>query len=209
MLRAINYVSMKALYVYSIRGVKKYGEEYSHMRSYLESKGCEFLVDELPRVIKGNTQVPEDSDRYSSSLTNRSRIVSKADVVVLDVSDPTLGAGIVLSLAVQMGKPTLMLYSENSTKSASYDHYLKDASPIFRSYEYSDQKGKEKAIDDFLELYAPNVRARFNLVYRKDLDNYLEWGAFTYNTTKTQLIIDAISEKRERDELYQKLEKKK
>lgn len=201
---------MKTLYVYSISGINEYGDDYSHMRSYLQEKGCEFLVDELPAVLKGKKEgFPEGSQRYSSSLTYRSKIVSKADVVVLDVSDATLGAGIVLSLAVQMGKPTLMLYSSKSNGSESYDHYLKDASPIFRSYEYSDEKGKEKAIDEFLELYAPNMRARFNLVYRRDLDNYLEWGAFTYNTTKTQLIISSIEEKRERDELYQKLEKKK
>lgn len=141
---------MKTLYVFYNRGVEKFGEEYSHMRDYLASKGCEFLVDELPKAMKN----PEKAIKgdYYTTLTQRARIVSN---------------------------------------------------------EYSNQKGKEKAIDEFLELYAPNVRARFNLVYRKDLDNYLEWGAFTYNTTKTQLIIDAISEKRERDELYQKLEKKK
>lgn len=198
---------MKTLYVFYNRGVEQFGKEYSHMRDYLASKGCEFLVDELPKALKNPAKPAKGA--YHTSLTQRARIVSKADIVVLDVSIPSLGLGIILSLAVQMGKPTLMLYSKEAVNNFHYETYLTESSPIFRSFEYSDEKGKEKAIDGFLELYAPNVRARFNLVYRKDLDNYLEWGAFTYNTTKTQLIISSIEEKRERDELYQKLEKKK
>jgi hypothetical protein len=200
---------MKALYAYASRGLKDYGQEYQHMRKYLIKKGCDFLIDELDENLKKYVVDDYPKKPYHTSLTQRARVVSQADVVVLDVSHPTLGLGLVISLAVQMGKPTLMLYSSLSPDKTLYESYLRDASPVFRAFEYSNQKDKEKAIDEFIELYSPDVRARFNLVYRKDLDNYLEWGAFTYNTTKTQLIIDAISEKRERDELYQKLEKKK
>lgn len=200
---------MKALYSFSTNGLKKFGKDYLHMRNYLKEKGCELLVDEIEKTLK---RVEKDSDEkippYSTSLTKRAQIVSKADVVIIDVSDSTVGIGVILSMAVQMGKPTLMIWKKGIELDYYYQSFAKDASPVLRVHSYEGEKDKEKTIDEFLEIFSPDVRARFNLVYRKDLDNYLEWGAFTYNTTKTQLIISSIEEKRERDELYQKLEKK-
>ena len=106
---------MKIYFCGSIRGGRHLAATYSRMISLLQSYG-NVLTEHL-----GSDEEIETKDRVLSDKTIHDRDMQwivEADLLVAEVTVPSLGVGYEIGRAIEMNKPVLCLFKENE------DYYL-------------------------------------------------------------------------------------
>jgi 2'-deoxynucleoside 5'-phosphate N-hydrolase len=108
--------NIKIYFAGAIRSGRADAHIYAEMISYLKDFG-EVLTEHVGD--KGLTEIGDDGpdDRY---IFERDMAwLNQSDIVVAEVTTPSLGVGFELGQAVSLGKPVLCLYQENSFKKIS------------------------------------------------------------------------------------------
>ncbi len=181
---------MNAYYGYFIwteEGKNTYHEAVDKIRKSLKKYGAHLCADDLDsqpwkRMQKGITY----------SLEEHLRIIDKADVCVFEYSVKSGAFGYQLAHVVETEKPVLVLYKKGVHPVNFFLHNINY--PLMTIYEYDDTSEIEGQIEKFIDNYKDHEKTRYNLVINKKLDQYLEWAAFQYKKSKTEVIQDAIEE---------------
>jgi len=150
---------MKIYFTASVAGKKKLKKEYQAIVEALEKLG--FQVKEL--VLSGEKE---------TSFSKISRLIKKADLVVAEVSFPSVSVGQEISLALESNKPVLALFKEGiktTLLEINSDERLQLIS-------YNLKKIK-KVLKEAIADISRKIDMRFNFFIPPEIINYLNWIA--------------------------------
>lgn len=120
--------------------------------------------------ISGLSYEKQSRDESLEAQKNITRLKKLADIVVVEVSEPSLAVGQEITIALSMNKPVIALY--HNTK---HPHILRDeGGDLLLLASYSDDD-LEKVLDDALEYAANNQDVRFNFFISPTIGSYLDW----------------------------------
>lgn len=137
---------MKIYFSGSIRGGRKYLESYKKIIQYLKSKGHIVLTE---RIASDNIYELEAKLTSISIYERDIQLLNECDVVIAEVSNPSLGVGYEISYALHyLEKPTLCLYQKEVVVSCMITG---NTSHSIKLEEYENDEQLFSLIANFLE----------------------------------------------------------
>lgn len=146
-----------------------------------------------------NTPNP-DKNKKNLHIRTRERI-KKADLLITDISDPSVTIGMLIEYAISNNIQVLCL-CQNKHK--------KDIPSIIRYYDSRlftlllyDDGDFEKLLRNYLENFTKE-KVKFNAFISLELDSYMKWYSTKYRISKSDFVRDLILSKMKTDREYQK-----
>jgi nucleoside 2-deoxyribosyltransferase len=191
---------MKVFFGCDNQDILKYKDEYLTIRDTIKKLGHTITRDWIDYSISAAKENKDDpSSKYYEDVIEA---ILDADVVILEGTVDSSSTGHELSLALQKGKPILYLI-QGSEEALKKEFISGLQSPLLAVRGYKDIETLTKHINTFLHNFDGGIKVRFNLVMDKHQDNYLEWAAYNYKKSKTEIIKNALDTQREKDQKYQ------
>ena len=136
---------MKIYFAGAIRGGREDAKLYEKIIVYLKEKG-QVLTEHVGRI---NLSSKSESSRKDEEIYNRDiKWLHSADMVVAEVTTPSLGVGYELGIAEKLNIPVLCLYRSEKRKTLSA---MIQGNTIFTCRKYKVFKEVKKWIDDFIK----------------------------------------------------------
>jgi hypothetical protein len=161
---------MKVYFVGSVSGKEKYESNYQRIVDTLKKSAVsviEFTLKPTVTYIHGLSD--EDKvDHYKEVL----KAINDSDVVLAEGSYPSFGVGYEISLAIEKGKPVVVLYEEGH--SPHLIEGLKSEKLLVIKYKLNEL---ESVVEDSIEYAADVQDTRFNFFISSKHQNYLDWIA--------------------------------
>lgn len=126
-----------------------------------------------------------------------------ADVLIAEVSGPSIGLGLEVSEAMNNKKPTLILYTKKNRINVSGTVMGAESHKNVKVEAYTAET-IEKILNDFLEEAKQKIDTKFILIISPEIDRYLAWAADFKRMHKAQVVRNAVEEEMEKDEEYKK-----
>jgi nucleoside 2-deoxyribosyltransferase len=135
---------MKIYFAGSIRGGRSDRRIYEQLIKHLRRHG-EVLTEHVadPRISEKGENGITDAEIYRKDI----EWLSEADLVVAEVTTPSLGVGYEIGLAESLGKPILCLFNNTKGKMLSA---MVSGNPHILLRHYTESKEAEYFIDDFI-----------------------------------------------------------
>ena len=136
---------MKIYFAGSIRGGRKDAQLYNNIIAYLREKG-QVLTEHV-----GSTDLSwkGETSRKDEEIYNRDiEWLKSADIVIAEVTNPSLGVGYELAIAEKLQIPTLCLYRTENGKSLSA---MIQGNKTFTCKNYKTILNVQQSIDDFIQ----------------------------------------------------------
>jgi hypothetical protein len=185
---------MKVFFTAAQRGKKELGEQYKKILSSIKDIGYNSIDDSIINIsgddfYKNFEDMGKDEHEkfYNKILAS----LRKSDINVFECSFPSLGIGYQITKSLEYGKPTIILYFEN-TPSHLFFAGADDDRIIMRSYT---DKTIKKVIKEVMELARERRDKRFNFFISPRLLDYLEQSSGKDGITKSKFIRDLIVNK--------------
>lgn len=134
--------SLRIYFSGSIRGGRQDAQLYNDLINYLNTLG-NVLSAHIGQLDLGDEREIPPCQIHDRDLT----WLKSADVVIAEVSVPSLGVGYELGRAVDMGKPILCLYRKNEDRILSA---MVSGSPGILSVVYEDMEEAKRWIAGFI-----------------------------------------------------------
>jgi 2'-deoxynucleoside 5'-phosphate N-hydrolase len=134
----------------SIRGGRHMADTYAEMIKELGKYG-KVLTEHL-----GSNEIIESKDRKMSDKEIHDRDfqwIVKSDLLVAEVTIPSLGVGYEIGRAIEMGKPILCLFHSGSEFTVSA--MIAGSDDVVMKY-YQNMEGIKKLFEAFFSEYAPH-----------------------------------------------------
>lgn len=139
--------NMKEIYfACSIRGGRDDAEVYSELVHYIKNRAV--VLSEIFADGKLTSQGMKKSSR--DIWQTDTDWIKKADGVIAEVTNPSLGVGYEIALAENLGKPILALYRQTENRKLSA---MIDGAPGVEIFIYHELSEAKKAIDQFLDKF--------------------------------------------------------
>jgi hypothetical protein len=176
---------MKIYFTASPRGKVYYSDFYKRIFHEIETLNHKNLED-LPVTSNERFYLGDDKSRkelYRKTIDN----ISKADVLVLEVSHHSFAVGYIADRALQLGKPVIALYTEGS------DPYFASGimSERLQVLEYN-QDNLEDVLATALEHAEETLNTEFIVSLPTSMHQYLDEKAKAENSTRTQYLLELI-----------------
>ena len=135
---------MKIYFAGAIRGGREDAQLYNNIIAYLGEKG-QVLTE---HVGSTNLNQKGESSRKDEEIYNQDmEWLKSADIVIAEVTTPSLGVGYELGIAEQLKIPILCLYRSDNEKSLSA---MVQGNTNFTCRKYKTLIDVQKRIDDFI-----------------------------------------------------------
>jgi nucleoside 2-deoxyribosyltransferase len=133
----------KVYFACSIRSGRDDANLYGELVEYLAERSTV-----LSEIFADKTLTVQGSPGKTSDIyVNDIAWVKEADVLVAEVTNPSLGVGYEIAKAEEWGKPVLALFRDDGERKLSA---MIDGSPYLKVVYYTDVAEAKKAIDAFL-----------------------------------------------------------
>jgi 2'-deoxynucleoside 5'-phosphate N-hydrolase len=162
---------MKIYFVASITGKKYYLDNYKKIIKELENLGHTVISD---HIIGAETEqlLNESSNERSAHYKKVKKWLSSVDIVIAEVSYPSVSVGYELAHALEKGKPVLALHVPEKVPVA----LLGEPSDKLTMESYLKEELK-KDLNILVKLTADQMDVRFNFFVSPKIVNYLDWIA--------------------------------
>lgn len=195
---------MKIHFTCSTAEFDTYRTTYFRIRDFLIRKEHVLTRDWLPhtdaRVKTGKIEVRDIKEIYQANI----KALKEADLVIIEDTVSNFSTGHQITLAIQMKKPTLVLWQGKKHRKFKQMFIHGIESNILKVVEY-DEADLEDIITDFINKFENiNETNRFHLVLSGAERQYLDWATFHKDKSRTQLIKDAIYAQIESDTDYRR-----
>ena len=194
--------SMKVAFACSSSGIGKYTTHYKTICETIKNMGHIITRDWMNEAIDhvgDKEQFPVD---WKFIYHDVFRSILACDVAVFEKTISSFATGYQISLALERRKPTLLLFHEDGrdyrdTFAAGIESDLL----TFREYNLDSLEG---ILKEFLRKNATGgEKTRFNFFIDKNIENYLDWAAYTYGKSKSTIVREFIIDNMlHRDERY-------
>jgi len=196
---------MKVHFASSTSKLNHYKENYLAICRHVKELGHIITRDWLDEAIKYYEDGKLEIDRESVYKKSIQSILT-SDVVIVEGTVSSFSVGHQITIALSKNKPVLFLvYKDASEKNYFKNNFIDGIkSPLLTVAKYSLHNLRD-IIEDFLNQNKGGNTIKFNLVFTKEIDNYLDWASFTYKTNKSEFIRRIIEKYiDETDERYKK-----
>jgi len=159
---------MKIHFIGDLSGNK---EDYERIALLVKKLGHDLLTDHsIKRSLKDlERETPEDAELYAKKMN---KWMKNADVVIVETTVPMLGAGYEIAIALQLGKPVIVLYRPNDK---NVPHVLKGMqSDKLQVASYNDNN-LDEVLTLSIDYASEQVDTRFNFFVSPLIVNYLDW----------------------------------
>ena len=137
---------MNIYFAGAIRGGRDDAERYAKLILFLQSQGT-VLTEHV-----GNEELLQEEQFLTEEEIFKRDIkwLEKADLLIAEVSTPSLGVGYELAAAEKMGIPCLCLFRKNQERTLSA---MIEGNPFFQIVHYSSLKEVQKLLSNFLKRW--------------------------------------------------------
>ncbi|MDQ5972349.1 MAG: hypothetical protein QG553_508 [Patescibacteria group bacterium] len=188
---------MKAHFIASGTNLKADIHNYRNIVRYIESLNVSLTRNWLEPAYKrskSNIKNPVSwQDVYRSNL----EAVSKADIIVAEISRKSFLVGFQVANALQQKKPILLLSDNDQVETAIGASIDED---IIQYAKYT-PKNLEEVIGKFIDQNKVKKKdLKFNFFIDRKILNYLNWASFHSGDTKSEIIRKALLKEIDRSE---------
>lgn len=158
---------MNIYFTASIVGRKRYLQNYLNIIEILSKKGHKVTSDHIIKSSENqiNFQTEEQRKKFHKRLK---KWIMDANAVVVETSFPSISVGFEISLALNLGKPVLLLHTnEGPTLLSSY------SSEKLFCEKYTEATLRD-VIEDFLLFVEGNADSRFTFFITSNIAHFLE-----------------------------------
>ncbi len=189
---------MKVFFYASLRGKDRCGDIFLRVFHCIEKEGYTHVYkDIVSQTFDSYVKEAEEGGKdrgvkMFQKLVNQG--VGKSDICVFDVSIPTIGIGFGIRHALEIGKPTIVLYNEDTyeeTKSPIFLFGAQDDRLLIKGYT---EKNVEKVVKEALAVARERRDKRFNFFISPNLLRYLEDTSKDQKITKSRFIRNLLVE---------------
>lgn len=159
---------MNVYFTASIVGKKKYLSNYLKIIKLLESKNFSIISDHIINTTESQIHFETKEERLNFTR-QLERWISSCDFMIAESSFPSISVGYEISLALKLGKPVLILFSEGHAPSLFAHH--KDEKLVCEKYT---SKTLQDIIDDFLNYIQGTEETRFTFFITPKIALHLE-----------------------------------
>lgn len=159
---------MKIYFVASISGKQKLLKEYQLIVDSLKELGHNVTENTLePTVDYVYGLSEEDKSAYYKQMM---ALIQSSDLVIAEVSHPSLGVGHEISIALEKGKPVVALH--NGTGAAHLFEGMQSEKMIVIDYTIANLK---TMLSDAIDFAKDQIDTRFNFFIAPRHSHYLDW----------------------------------
>jgi len=159
---------MNVYFTASIVGKKKYLEHYRHIIDVVRKSGhtitSDHIIDSEPEQ-KINLQSEQKREQFHKKLK---KWIMDSQCMIVETSFPSISVGFEISLALNLNKPVLVLYTnEAPTLLSGYN----DEKLICEQYDFNTASG---IIEDFLNYVKGTSEHRFTFFITTGMNKFLD-----------------------------------
>ena len=159
---------LRIYFTASIAAKDKYLSNYRKIVQILESKGHEVVSEHIMSETESHIRMKSREDRLGFHA-QLEKWIHSCDFIIAETSFPSISVGYEISLALHVGKPVLVLYSEGDPPSLLAIH--KDDKLVCEKYQ---PDSLESTITDFLHYMQGKSDLRFTFFITPRIATYLE-----------------------------------
>lgn len=159
---------LKFYFTASIAQKEKYIKNYKKIVEIVKKEGHDIVADHILNVSEREVDHASREDRLKFHQKLEKWIYS-SDALIADTSFPSIGVGYEISLALRVGKPILVLYSEATPPSLLAHH----SSEKIICEKYTLQR-LPSIIEDFINYVNSKADLRFTFFITPKIASYLD-----------------------------------
>ncbi|MDA1317160.1 MAG: hypothetical protein O3B87_04005 [bacterium] len=180
---------MKVFFTATYEGEQQYGKYYHLLFEEIKKLGYEHVDDEVVSISYDEyiKKMSKGRDAQLNNFHNKMQHIQDTDICILEVSAHSLGLGYIAQRALEMSKPTIVLYYKNNTP--FFLQGSEDEKLIVLSY---DEKNYKKVLKKALEQAREKRDKRFNFFLSPKLLQYIDDASRERGITKSKLLRDMI-----------------
>lgn len=160
---------MKVYFTASIAGKKHYEKNYCAIVNKLIKKNCQVISDHILKSSSQKIQLETKAERLAFQ-EKLEKWINGADCIVAETSFPSISVGYEISLALNRGKPVLILHTHDSMPPSLLIHHSDDKL-ICEKYTGENLDG---IIEDFLNYVEGKEDSRFIFYLSSELMAFLD-----------------------------------
>lgn len=146
--------------------------------------------------------VPNPDDNKKNFHLRTIKRIKKAEVLIADISDPSVTIGALIEYAISNNIPVLCL---------CHEAYKKDIPSLMKYYDAKlftltlyNPENLEKLLKNYFDSFKKG-KVKFNAFIPLELDSYMKWYSRKYHIAKSDFVRDLILEKMKADKEYNKI----
>lgn len=159
---------MRAYFTASIVGKKQYLHDYLRIIALFKEHQCDVTSDHIINATEESIRMETKEERLKFH-NQLEEWINHADFLVAETSFPSISVGYEISLALQRGKPVLILYNNGDPPSLFAHH--KDEKLVCEKYT---KESIAAIIDDFINFAQSTADTRFTFFITPKIASYLE-----------------------------------
>lgn len=159
---------MVVYFTASIVGKKRFLGNYLKIISCFTKKNYTVISDHIIKTTEQQIRFEKKEERLQF-LAQLEKWIGSCDLMVVEASFPSISVGYEISMALQLNKPVLILYSEGDPPSLLVHHA--DDKVVCEKYSLSTICG---IITDFINYAEGAVDSRFTFFITPQIVSYLE-----------------------------------
>lgn len=176
----------------------KFKEQYEKIRQSLVKLGCQIIDMSVAGVAKDVYEIDdkEKKKRYSQFLKN----LDKGDLSLFEATYPsTISIGHEITLAIQKGKPVIIMYREGTENEPKMFRGLDSEKVIWVAYSDTNIQARVK---EALEKAMSMADVRFNFFVSPKLLNYLDFVSKKRMIPRSVFLRDLIEREMKKDKEF-------
>lgn len=159
---------IKIYFTGSIATRDQYIQKYEAITDYVKKKGHDITADHILQVSEKEVDLKTREERLAFH-TKIERWIHDSDAMIAETSFPSISVGYEISLALRVGKPVLVLYSEGSPPSLLAHH--RDEKLLCEKYTL---QTLPQILDDFFNYIDAKADLRFTFFITPKIAAYLD-----------------------------------
>jgi len=161
---------MKFYFIASVEGNK---ESYQVIFNFLKELGCQSVTDDI--LTRTQEQIDRETSKESAEyIQRRDRWIGQADFVVLDFTYQEISIGYEMMIALDKGKPAIILYEKNIGRIPPGLKGINDERIQIYEYEKDNLAQLKQTLKIALEEVKEQVTTRFTLLLPPRIISFLD-----------------------------------
>lgn len=194
---------MKVYFTCSTAELLANRDAYYAIRDYLVGGGHiltrDWLAETEQHTLAGNRELRNIKEIYKLCV----EAIREADLAIIEDTVSNFSTGHQITLALQMRKPTLVLWQGKKHRHFNQMFIHGIESELLRVAEY-DAQNLTDVLQTFIHTYEDKPeKNRFHLVLSGLERQYLDWAQFVKHDSRTKVIRGALKQAIETDKEYQ------
>lgn len=190
---------MKIFFTASQRGKEKYDDNFKAIVDCITALGHQNLDDRmLNSTVAGfyGKMKTDGQAAYQKLFNENVQFIKKADINIFECSWQSFSVGYMVQKSVELNKPTIVLYVDNSPHPPYFILGANDEKLILKSYNLENLK---TVLKDAIEKASTLADKRFNFFISPSLLTYLNENSRKQGITKSTFIRNLILEYRRKN----------